>query len=325
MKKLLFLILCVISLAGCSHLDDERLPDNGKDQTGYQLIEQGDEIEYLEDSLKNEVLNLRALWKIFDQVRRGDRDPTNDFKNSQYLLELKTFLSKRESLALSARQLGVLLDQEDYYSVDKMMTVGDRTVHMRVIGYNLNFYEQVMTDIPGIKNKWIFIQCWDEEAFYFSTLSDGDIHYFMDFMPLEINHKLHILITGEVSLYYPYPSFVWAFSLEEKGFYPSEIFDSYPYESKTYSVYSHARFDNSLYETKWMLHTNGSYLFAEKGKMDANNRINLIKITCEVDEAQKIITFISHDLEGEKTSIRLALIKGVFKVETDDKTTLSHE
>jgi hypothetical protein len=256
------------------------------------------------------------LWKVFDQARRGDRDPTNEFKNSQYLLKLKTFLSKRESLALSARQLGVLLDQEDYYSVDKMMTVGDKTLHMRVIGYNLNFYEQVMTDIPGIKNKWIFIQCWDEEAFYFTTLSDGDIHYFVDFMPLEINHKLHILITGEASLYYPYPSFVWAFHLEEDGFYPSEIFDSHAYENKTYRVYSHTKFDNSLYEAKWMFHTNGSYLFAEKGQMDADNRIGLIKITCEVDEEQKIITFISNDMEGGKTSIRFALIRGIFKVET---------
>lgn len=163
------------------------------------------------------------------------------------------------------------------------------------------------------------MQCWNEDEFYFKTLSDGDIQYFTDFMPLEINNRLYVLIAGNACPYGPYPAFVWAWRLEKEGFYPSDVFDSSPYENEEYILYNNAAFDPSSCETKWMIHTNGSYLFAEKGKKNAENRINLMNIECEIDQENKVISFISTDLQGEKTVIRLTCVKDRFKVERHHK------
>ena len=316
MKNLFFLILCFVVFTGCSSLDQEIIEDNKWDMAKDDVFQQEEDVELLEGNLRNEVINLRSLWKAFDEARQGHIDPTNNLKNSKYLLELKSFLSKRESLALSDGKLGDLLAQSDYTAVDKTMVAGGEEFHIRVIGYNVNFYEQVMTDIPSVKNKLIFMQCWNEDSFYFQTLSDGDIQYFVDFTPLEINNRLCILITGNACPYGPYPAFVWSWRLEEEGFYPNNVFDSHPYENEEYRLYGDAVFNTSSYQDKWMLHTNGSYLFAEKGKKDDDNRINLMNIECEIDDENKRISFISTDLQGEKTVMWLALVKDRFKVET---------
>ena len=314
MKKLICLVLCMMIFTGCN-IYDEEIIEAGEPQISQDAaFEKEEELNLLEENLRNEVISLRSLWKAFDEARDIGVDPTNHLKNSKYLLELKRFLSQRESLDLSAGKLGYLLDQSDYSAVDKTMTVGGKEFHIRVIGYNVNFYEQVLTDIPSVKNKWIFVQCWNEDEFYFKTLSDGDIMYFTDFMPLQINNKLYIIVAGNACAYGPYPSFIWAWGLEKGSFYPSDVFDSNPYEDKEYVLYNNAAFNTGAYETKWMLHTNGSYLFAEKGKKGADGCINHINTDCEIDDKNKTISFISTDVQGEKTVIQLALVKDKFKV-----------
>ncbi len=317
MKKLFFLIICSVIFTGCNSLDQEIVDYNQQEIVVEEPIYYERELGYLEDSLRSEVLNLRSLWKVFDQTRQTDRDPTHDFKNSKYLLALKNFLSKRESVALSANELGYLLTQADYSGIDKTIRIDGRELHVRVISYNVDFYEQVMTDIPDIQNKWIFVQCWNEEEFYFKTLSDGDIQYFHDFIPMEINNMLYILMSGYALPYYPHPPFIWAWRLEDENFNPAPIFDNTPYENEDYILYNHAVFDTFSYHTKWMLYTDGSYLFAEKGKKDTEGQIRLMHIQCTVDEENKDILFISTDLQGKETVIRLVLVNDQFKIAYD--------
>lgn len=314
MKRLFLLILCAALVAGCSITGQETVEESSFNVMEEEMLQQEAELELLNNSLKNEVIKLRSLWNEFDEAREHDVDPTNRFKHSQYLSELKRFLGTRESVALSENQLGELLKQSDYSAVEKRVTVGGETFYMRVIGYTVNFYEQVLTDIPDVKNKWIFVQCWNEQAFYFKTLSDGEVHYFTDFTPFELDNKLYVLIQGNAYPYGPYPAFIWAWYLEKNDFKEAQLFDKIPYENENYILYNSAVFNGLDCYPKWMLHTNGAYLFAERGIKDADDGVKLMNIDCKTNEENKSISFISTDVQGEETVIQLVFEKGKFRV-----------
>ena len=313
MKKIIFFIILTMLFTGCNNFDQEITNQDQTEVLSDKEVEP-EELILLEGNLQKEVKHLRTLWDAFDQSRRNDKNPIEELKNSKYLLELKAFLGRRESLALSEVQLGYALCQPDYHVVDRAFILKDQIWHVRVIGYNVNFYEEFLTDVLAVKNKWIFVQCWNEEAFYFKTISDGDIHYFTDFMPLIINDKLHVLIAGNACPYGPYPAFVWAWRLEKEGFYPSNVFDYLSNENKTYILYPNASFADPHCEPSWMFHTDGSYLFAERGELDKEKQVNLVNVVCEIDEASRSLIFISTNVCGKQESIRLSFTENHFKV-----------
>lgn len=327
-RKMFLVILCAILFTGCSELNQETAEksqsviqaDNAavyEEETegvedGTELLE--NETELLDESVKNDISHLRTLWKEFDEARQNDVDPTDNLKNSKYLSELKALLGKRESLEVSGGELGQLLKQSDYKAVDKMMTISSKAYHVRVIGYCVDFNEQVLTDMRNVKNKWIFVQCWNEDEFYFKTLSDGDVHYFTDFMPFELNNKLHIVVVGNAYPYGPYPGFAWTWCLEKDGFCQSSIFDNKAFENDEYVLDNNISFENSCYKSKWMMHTNGDYLFVEKGEKSGDKERVLLNISCKIDEGNKEVSFVSSNTEGEETVIGVRLIKGKFRV-----------
>jgi hypothetical protein len=253
----------------------------------------------LTEPMKQDLLQLSTLWSEFRQQISADADPTEDFKKSQFLIGLKDFLSKRESLALSPKELGQLLCQNDIYSQEKTYFIAEKQYNIRVIGYNADLYVQLMTDKP-IQSKWTFVQCWNEDEFYFTTLSDGDYCYFRDFIPLIIADKLNILITGQNMYSGPYPIFLKTFELGKDGFSPSKLFPTQITEDADCVMYNTIDLNNFHRENKWMLYTDGYCLYVERGWKNNEEPVQFLSTNYILDEENNKIEIMAAELENQK-------------------------
>lgn len=315
MKKTLLIFIIICALTGCDYREEPFAEEERS------FIESDLFINYpnLDESLKSKIRELRLLWSKFESRKSDDIDPTEDFHNSDYIKKLKDLLGQRESLDVSQHALTLLLDQNGLESVDRKILVGKKEFNIRVIGYNVDLYVKAITDIVDVRNKWIFVQCWNEDAFYFTTVSDGGVNTVTDFFPLEIDNALHIILKGYASTSYPQPPFLWSWRLEEEGFYPSDLFKFSSVETDKYFIYDHVNLGNSYCKQKWTFYTDGSYLFVEKRSSAEGSDLwpsDYLNVHCEKNEENGIFSFISIDRDGiEESSIQLVLVNDLFVIE----------
>lgn len=301
------MLILFILLAGCS------------DHYSYDLQTVADEIVSSESSIdetkikkniimnthglteptKQDLLQLSTLWYEFRLQMSPDTDPTADFKSSKFMTGLKSFLSKRESLTLSPQELGNLLCQNDICSVEKPYFIGEKQYTIRVIGYNADLYVQLMTDKP-LQSKWTFVQCWNEDEFYFTTLIDGNYCYFRDFIPLMLEDKLNILITGQNMYSGSYPIFLKTFELGKDGFYPSKLFPTQITQSSDIVLYNTIGLNDFPKEDKWLLNTDGSCLYVVRGWKDNEDRVRFWNTNCLLDEENNTIEIMASELDEQR-------------------------
>ncbi|PKM93588.1 MAG: hypothetical protein CVU84_14550 [Firmicutes bacterium HGW-Firmicutes-1] len=320
----IFIISIVFLLTGCDDMTSSFADKEYSLTENQTLVQDGSNDLFecypnLDESLKNKISELRILWSKFNDEKSDDIDPTEDFHNSEYITKFKNLLGLRESLEISQRTLALLLEQHGLESIDKKIVVGKKEYNIRVIGYNVDFDVKAITDIVDVRDKWIFVQCWNKEEYYFTTLSDGDINIVHDFIPLEINHKLHIILRGYSFAGYPHTPFLWAWHLEEDGFYPSDLLNFNSVETDEYCIYDNIDLANGYGKRKWTFYTNGSYLLAEKRSSTKGSESwpsDYLNIRCEIDEENRIFSFVSTDGEdkGEST-IKLKLVNNLFVIE----------
>lgn len=331
MKKIILLYMIALLFAVC--LNQLRIKDHEnikcqisievKNHEDFELSE-SKLMDYpsLDESLKKSISELGMLWMKFNNEKLDYIDPAEDFRNSEYLKQLKEFLAKRESLKVSKYILPILLEQHGMESIDKTVRIGEKEYSIRMIGYTVDYYVKVTTDIVDIKNKWIFVQCWNDDEFYFTTLSDGDVHSVVDFIPLEINHSLCIVLKGEDYIAYPHPPFLWAWSLKEDRFYPCDLFQLNLGETDQYLIYDKTSFNNCHSEGKWLFYTDKSFLLVEKESFDMNSIIRppeYLNVKCETDEETKAFIFTSLNGEGvEESTIKVVLINNRYVIEETD-------
>lgn len=331
MKKIILVYMIVLFFAVC--LNQLRIKDNenikyeiSKDVKDYEEIELSNsksiDFTSLDESLEKSIRELYMLWMKFNNGKMDHIDPTEDFSDSEYLKHLKEFLSKRESLKVSKYQLPILLEQQDMEFIDKTVKIGEKEYFIRIIGYTVDLYVKATTDIVDIKNKWIFVQCWNDDEFYFTTLSDGDVHSVVDFIPLDINDSLCIVLKGEDYIAYPHPPFLWAWTLTEDGFYPCDLFHLNLGETDQYLIYDKTNFSNNLSDGKWLFYTDKSFLLVEKETADIDSKIRppeYLNVKCETDEETKAFTFTSLNWEGvEESTIKVVLINNRYVINGAD-------
>lgn len=131
-------------------------------------------------------------------------------------------------------------------------------------------------------------------------MSDGDIHTVLDFIPFEKENTLHVILTGLSAPHYPRPPFLWAWKLEKDGFLPASFFNNTPVETDSYIIIDAIDFIHSINKPKWIIHTDGSFLFVEKRIRSWENEswLSDLAVDYTIQEEDKTVRFISYYQDG---------------------------
>ncbi len=322
MKRVFIILLVLLLLTGCKLgrlIIEEDMGFTEEDANMQNHMENEDLLknyQYLDEGLKNQLRELHSLWKKFDNGKSQDIDPSEDFHNSEYKAELKKFLGQKESLAVSGYDLARILDQPGYMATDKAILLSNgKEFNIRVISYLVDYYVQAITDFVGLKNNLIFVKCWNDDEFYFTVVSDGDIHTAYDFFPLEVDGELHIILTGKSFPYYPQPPFLWDLKFDTDGFTKGDLFDFGNTETKKYYIYNNVDFDKNKCLTKWTFQTDGSFMTV--GRSDESNQPSeLLRVNCEVlEDGQKFLFTGSDNINEIKPDIQIVLKNKAFVIQ----------
>lgn len=140
---------------------------------------------------KDYILNLYNTWIDFKENINQNKNPENDFKNSEFIKTLKEYFSSRESLEVSIEELCFLINQRGFDYIEKNCTVNNKNYTVRVICYSANLDVQAVTDLP-VKNKWVFVQIWNDEYFKGYTVSESGYNILNDFNINVVGDKINL-------------------------------------------------------------------------------------------------------------------------------------
>lgn len=304
-KSIFFILSLFFLLYGCSNKEDIKIKQvssakkvtDEKTKEICQIVY--DNYAYLEDNIKDEIIKLSLLNNDFKSKIKEDLNPAEDFRNSEFISELKSFFNSKDSLEIEAQELNIAFPDNYFFSVTKKFAMDGKKYTIRVIGYWMNLDVRVLADSP-IESNWIFVQCWNEEEFYFSTVSNGDVLYFNDFMPLEVEGKLNLVLSGYI-FSYSHPQFLSCWQLENNQFEPSPLFSEIKGENNYYKVYDIIEEKEFLYEPKWILRRNDTFLYANKMITNERKKVQMINFDCMLFEKDSKIKFYS-DYNGKDKS-----------------------
>lgn len=140
---------------------------------------------------KDYILNLYNTWIDFKENINQNKNPENDFKNSEFIKTLKEYFSSRESLEVSIEELCFLINQRGFDYIEKNCTVNNKNYTVRVICYSANLDVQAVTDLP-VKNKWVFVQIWNDEYFKGYIVSESGYKFLNDFQINVLENKINL-------------------------------------------------------------------------------------------------------------------------------------
>ncbi len=269
-KRIWVIILSMIfigMLSACEY-EETNIEDIEKETFATNNRNNMDDLSSLDEYSRSSISELRRLWSEFEQAKYIDEDPTALFKKSEYLSKLKSYMSDRRCLAVTPSELSVYLNQYGFDGSEKIIEINGISCTVRVISYAVDYYVQSLTDIPDTPNKYIFVQCWNENEFIFQTLSDGDINVATDFLlaavdnDTGIDEHMQLLLYGYSTEYYPHPTFVWGWRMEDMCFVEHDISDMMEIDAHDYVITSFQ--ENTEQYRKWIIRTNGPFVRVDK-------------------------------------------------------------
>ncbi len=145
----------------------------------------------INEKTKDYILNLYNTWIDFKENINQNKNPENDFKNSEFIKTLKEYFSSRESLEVSIEELCFLINQRGFDYIEKNCTVNNKNYTVRVICYSANLDVKAVTDLP-VKNKWVFVQIWNDEYFKGYTVLEGGYKFLNDFQINVLENKINL-------------------------------------------------------------------------------------------------------------------------------------
>lgn len=145
----------------------------------------------ISEKSKDYILNLYNTWIDFKENVNQNKNPENDFKNSEFIKTLKEYFSNRESLEVSIEELCFLINQRGFDYIEKTCTVNNKNYTVRVICYSANLDVKAVTDLP-VKNKWVFVQIWNNEYFKGYTVLEGGYKFLNDFQINVLENKINL-------------------------------------------------------------------------------------------------------------------------------------
>ncbi len=286
MKLIHCILLCVILLCGCTkqNFDSKNAVDEINIMVPSPSNQQNSLKNYsnVNNNIKNEITKIKKCRTDFEVTRNTNIDPCKNLATSTFMVSLKAFLSKKESLAVSSAILWDVLDETDYVAMDKKVVVHGEELNIRIISYCFPIWEQVDTDIEGLNTKWIFVQCWNENHYFFKTLVDGGTAYLIDYMATVIHHELTLVLNCRLMVYYPRPITLYAWKLSHDEFIPAILFTDMNKEGSRYTTH-HQLIESPPFTDKWDFYTNGAVLFVAKGEFVEELGIVGADVSCELD------------------------------------------
>lgn len=214
------LALCVLLFCGCAESGDEAPPEDMSASGG----------------------SLEELWTDFKENMPQDRNVEDDFRNSDFISELKAVLAERDSFDMTAEELYDMTGINDV-SVTEASSGG---MLARVIYVGADLYNKAVTDV-SVRNKYMFLQMTDGTGYYFKTVNDGDFAFPQDILLLEGGGKYYAVIISKYCAVYPEGVLIQAYTVENGNIVPVGIFGEYgPQGIKTQS-----RSDGILFETSY--------------------------------------------------------------------------
>ncbi len=241
----------------------------------------------LDSGYRERLLALREERSLFQNQLSQNKNPLQDFMESDFLKDLESFFGSRESLKINPVELESILGQDSLWYRDSEIAAGGRMYKLRVIGYAVDFYVQALTD-RAMSNKWVWVQCYDDESFYFSALSEGNNFYLEDCITLEWNGNPAVILMGKEMSSIPYTVDLKAFCMKGDSFQRAELFP---------------KGDRKLYrDSVWTVSSDG-YTIKVAISEERNRDFAERSVYSYWDEKNQSFCFLFECSEGEKTHL----------------------
>ncbi len=233
LKTIILLVVLSMNFSSCQYSRTDSKFDEGFYDELYKcndyILSLCDNLKQAEECISTQsdsekLSKLKDLWLKFKENVNPNEDSSEAFANSEFINELKKYFSSRESLKISPSEFGRKILQNDLTYIEKSIEIEGKKHSVRAICYNADIYVQAMTDAP-INSKWIFVQYWTEEDFYFYIISEGGLLFLDDMVLTEVDGKLFSIILTSATEGIPNPNYVWSFSLDKNGINETSVFD----------------------------------------------------------------------------------------------------
>lgn len=176
------------------------------------------EIKY---EMSGETVNdgsLKGLWTDFIENMPDDRNAEEDFRESEFMSELKGFLADEKSMELSADELKELTGIEDIM----LLEAENDGRYARIVYLGADLYNSSVYEVT-VRNKYVFMQYMDTCGYAFKTIYDGDFFYPMDFKLIDGR----AIILSSYGAYYPSPAAIGVWRTENGKIDDADAFEEY--------------------------------------------------------------------------------------------------
>lgn len=224
--------------------------------------------ENIEEPLEKENIfvpasGLEQLWLDFKENMPEDRNVEEDFKNSEFMAEFSNFLNTRDSVEYSEIEMENEIGQGDldFYETES------GGWNIRVIGYNADLQNKAVTDVR-VKNKYVFLQCWNETEFFCKDIFYCDYYYPMAVETAVKENSVLITVISDFSMLHPNPVNLSVWEADGTGINEYNAFETYENEGWKFTYESNMLNIEKLYdEGASFAEINGVSFIAEDGNI----------------------------------------------------------
>lgn len=212
-KTMVIFLLSGLMLFGCAPKDEKA--------NGLETAADGQRAD--ERAGQASQSSLKDMWAQFYENMPQDRNMEDDLRNSEFISELKKFLSEETSFDIGKEELYGVTGIND---VDVLESSCGGDHEARVIYVGADLYNKAVTDV-SVRNKYVFLQMTDGEGHYFKTVSDGDFAFPKDLLFFEAGGKYYAVIISEYCSVYPVGVLLQAYTLEDGEIATAGLFGEY--------------------------------------------------------------------------------------------------
>ena len=229
---------------------------------GCSKTEKNSEETYKEENISDKT-DLNKLWFDFKSDMPEDRNVEEDFKNSEFMTEFDKFLHTRDSVDYSETEMENLIGQGDLDFFD----ASEGGWNVRIIGYNADLQNKAVTD-SRVRNKYVFLQCWNETNFFYEDIFYYDCYYPMAVYTEQNENGVIITVVSEYAMVHPNPMNLSTWNVNEKGIKQYEAFSEYKQDRWNFTQHENMLDIEKLYdEGSTFGEINGVSFFIENGEI----------------------------------------------------------
>lgn len=229
---------------------------------GCSKTEKNSEETYKEENISDKT-DLNNLWFDFKSDMPEDRNVEEDFKNSEFMTEFDKFLHTRDSVDYSETEMENLIGQGDLDFFD----ASEGGWNVRIIGYNADLQNKAVTD-SRVRNKYVFLQCWNETNFFCEDIFYYDYYYPMAVYTEQNENGVIITVVSEYAMVHPNPMNLSTWNVNEKGIKQYEAFSEYKQDGWNFTQHENMLDIEKLYdEGSTFGEINGVSFFIENGEI----------------------------------------------------------